>query len=61
MVVGIERHVVGVGLRCYEAWVAIASEVEEDVGQSDGDAGGEFVERAHVWPGGWEKEVFAHD
>jgi hypothetical protein len=44
-----------------EAGVGEGGQVEEDVGEQDGDAAGYFVEGGELWPGGGEVEEFADE
>lgn len=60
VVVGVQRHVVGVRLGCDEAWVRCAAEVEKEVRQNNGDNGGEFGEPANVGPGCRQVEIFTY-
>ena len=51
-VVGVARHLGDVVLWGDEAGVGEGGQVEEDIGEQDGDAAGYFVESGELWPGG---------
>jgi hypothetical protein len=46
---------------CDGARVGEGGEVEEEVGEEDGEGAGGFVQGGELWPGGGEVERFAAD
>lgn len=58
VVVGVLRHESDMGGGRDGSGVGEAGEVEEEVGEGDGDGSEDLVDKGKMWPGGGEVEIF---